>query len=51
MGDQADYSIEDGEDALFNHEQGLCVGFCQYCFEEMSEEDQQSILQNLTGDK
>lgn len=39
MGDQADYLIEQGLDALMLHRTGQCgIDWCEYCLEEWEED-------------
>lgn len=42
MGDQADYLIEEGLDALDAHKRGECEGYCLECYEELTEEEKKS---------
>lgn len=44
MGDIADYIIEQGLDEISNHQRGECDGYCQECYDEMTEEEQKEFL-------
>lgn len=43
MGEMADYIIEQGEMARDLHDVGLCDGYCQLCYEEMSLEERKAF--------
>lgn len=49
MGDIANDIIEQGLDELSNHQRGLCDGYCQECYAEMTEEEQKEFLSQFDG--
>lgn len=48
MGDMADLLREQGEMAQDSHDMGICDGYCQLCYDEMTPEEK-NILTNTSS--